>query len=235
MKAVMTSMSTNTKAQFWLTNNAGTDRLQIPVLPEQIDISHGVSNDTLSVAGLGEITIIQDRQAVSYKWDCHFPAVWHQGCCVDKGALLPPATYRDKIVEWLNTPKPIKFIATDCGINTFCTIEGFEYHEQGGDPDTLYYSIELKEYREVIVRQLDTSAVVENPVENGGSDGGRPGVVKTNGSRLMLRASNSTSSAILKRMPNGASLTVLATKGSWYKVSYGGITGYASSKWVQLR
>lgn len=227
-------MTTNS-CQFWLTNNAGTDRIQIPVLPEQIDISHGASNDSLSVAGLGEITIIQDRQAITFKWDSHFPAVWHQGCCVERGALLAPSVYRDKIVEWLSTPKPIKFIATDSGINTFCTIESFDYHEQGGDPDTLYYSISLKEYREVIVRQLDTSAVVENPVEGSDGNEGRPGVVKTNGSRLMLRASNSTSSAILKRMPNGASLTVLATKGSWYRVSYSGLTGYAYSKWVQLK
>lgn len=222
----------STKAQFWLTNNAGTDRLQLPVLPEEISITHGASNESLSVAGLGEITIIQDRQAVTYKWDCHFPNVWHQGCCVDKSSLLAPAVYKDKIVEWLGTPKPIKFIATDCGINTYCTIESFDYHEQGGDPDTLYYSISLKEYREVIVRQLDTTAIVETPLDDDEKE--RTGTVKTNGSRLMLRASNSTSSAILKRMPNGAKLTILAQKGSWYKVKYDGLTGYASAKWISV-
>jgi hypothetical protein len=230
----------SSKAQFWLTNNAGTDRMQIPVLPAEIEVSHGASNEKLSVAGLGEITIIQDREAIHYKWSCHFPAVWHQGCCVDKP--LNPLAYRDKIEEWMATPKPIKFIATGCGINKFCTIESFDYKEKGGDPDTLHYTIELKEYQEIIVRQVDTTPVVETPMDAVQTEDtalkqeeAKSGKVKTRGSRLMLRASTSTSSEILKRMPNGSALKILSQVGSWYKVEYDGTVGYAYGSYVQVQ
>ena len=235
----------SSSCQFWLTNNAGSDRMQIPVLPDKINVTHGASNQTVSVAGLGEIVIIQDRNAIVYKWSCHFPAHYHQGCSTTD--LWNPTAYRDKIEEWIDSTKPIKFIATGCGINQYCSIEQFDYYEKGGDPDTLYYTIALKEYRAPVVRQLDVKPSVETPVENKTAAAAesseepatkkettQKGKVRTNGGRLMLRAGSSTSSQILAKMPNGSSLTILSQKGDWYKVEYNGTTGYAYGGYIKL-
>ena len=232
----------SSSCQFWLTNNAGSDRMLIPVLPDKVDVRHGSQNQSVSVAGLGEITIIQDRSAISYSWSCHFPAHWHQGCSTT--SLLSPLAYRDKIEEWIASGKPVKFIATGCGINVYCSIEQFDYYEKGGDPDTIYYTITLKEYRTILVRQLDTSPIAETPISAGDSteddtavaaqEETKPGKVKTDGSRLNLRSDTSTSSDILLRMPNGSSLEVISKVGSWYKVIYNGVTGYAHSSCVRV-
>ena len=230
----------SSSAQFWLTNNAGSDRMLIPVLPEKIDVGHGSSNQSVSVAGLGEITIIQDRDAITYKWSSHFPAVHHQGCSCTAAELKDPQEYKDKIAEWIESTKPVKFIATGCGINQYCSIEQFDYYEKGGDPDTLYYSIQLKEYREVTIRQLDTTPQVETPVDDGKTEetptkkAAQTGKVKTNASRLNLRASNSTSSKVLKKMPNGSEVEILGKMGNWYKVSYNGTIGYAYKSYIKV-
>ena len=39
-------------------------------------------------------------------------------------------------------------------MDIYCTIEEFQYSEEGGDPGTYQYSITLKEYREIKVRQV---------------------------------------------------------------------------------
>ncbi|MCT4784155.1 MULTISPECIES: N-acetylmuramoyl-L-alanine amidase [Exiguobacterium] len=56
----------------------------------------------------------------------------------------------------------------------------------------------------------------------------------TTTANLNLRKSASTSGTILLTIPSGRSVTYLGTYGSWYKVSYGGQTGYVSSQYVKV-
>lgn len=61
------------------------------------------------------------------------------------------------------------------------------------------------------------------------------GYVNTNSANLNLRSSPSTNSAILAKMPKGSSVTVLNNEGNgWYRISYKGITGYASSRYIAV-
>ena len=61
------------------------------------------------------------------------------------------------------------------------------------------------------------------------------GTVKTSGSNLNIRKSTSTSSKSLGKIPNGATIEIFdeGGNGSWYKVRYNGITGYASKKYIK--
>lgn len=229
-------MSSN--CQFWLSNNTGKDKLRLPVLPEQITITHDSSNDSVTVAGLGEVTFIQDPTAKTYEWTCWFPAVRHQGSIKSPKA---PQTYVDKIEEWIASKKPVKFTVTGTKINCYCSIESWNYYEKGGDPDTLYYTIKLKEYREITVRKLDlrpatptTTTTTGGGSGSSGSTNYKKGKVKTNGGRLHLRQKKSTSSKILAKMPNGSSLTIKSKSGSWYAVIYNGINGYAYASYVKV-
>lgn len=229
--------------EFWLSNNAGSDKLLLPVLPEQLTVTHDSQNESVTVAGLGEITIIQDPTAKTYEWTSHFPAVMHQGVIPeikkDPTKLLTPQAYVSKIEEWIASKKPIKFSATGTAVNVFCSIESWNYYEKGGDPDTLYYTIKLKEYKEVTVRKLDLTPTVPatpppaTPTQAPTTPTYQNGKVKTNGSRLMLRQKPSTSSKILAKMPNGSSLKIKSKSGSWYAVIYSGKDGYAYAKWVK--
>ena len=140
------------KYQMWLTYNAEKEKIQLPVLPESFQIKDGSSNDSLDITGLGEIIIIQSRPALQFSFSSFFPAARFPGVQVE--SLTKPLTLVEKIREWKASKKPVHLIATACGVDLYASIENFDCSEEGGDPGTYQYSISLKEYREITVRQV---------------------------------------------------------------------------------
>ncbi len=140
------------KYQMWLTYNAEKEKIQLPVLPESFQTKNGSKNDSVNIAGLGEIVIIQSRPALQFSFSSFFPAAKFPGLQVDR--ITNPLSLIQKINSWKAGKEPVHFIATACGADLYCTIEDFSYSEEGGDPGTYQYSITLKEYREITVRQV---------------------------------------------------------------------------------
>lgn len=148
-------MTTKSKYEMWLTFNGEKEKLKIAVLPEKLDITCGSANDSVKVADLGEVTIIQGRPAYKFAFSSFFPKHKFQGISPSG----TPQSCVDKILKWKNSGKPIHFIVAGFKVDTFCTIENFSYYEQGGDVGTIYFSLSLKEYREIKARKVkvDTS------------------------------------------------------------------------------
>lgn len=142
----------STKYQMWLTYNAEKEKIQLPVLPETFKTNNGSSNDSMDITGLGEIIIMQSRSALEFSFSSFFPAARFPG--VQVSSLTKPLELVQKINSWKASKKPVHFIATACGVDLYCSIEKFNYSEEGGDPGTYQYDITLKEYREITVRQV---------------------------------------------------------------------------------
>lgn len=61
------------------------------------------------------------------------------------------------------------------------------------------------------------------------------GVTNTGSSKLNLRASATSSSSVLAKIPGGSSVEVLNTDtAGWYQISFSGMTGYVASQYVDL-
>lgn len=58
------------------------------------------------------------------------------------------------------------------------------------------------------------------------------GMVTTSGSTLNLRAQANTSAQVLAHMPNGAAVELTGFTDGWYKLTYNGVAGYASSEYI---
>ena len=140
--------------QLWMTGNGSSVKLQFPVHPEKIEVTRGSINETVKIAGLGEVTIIQKPAADRVRWECFFPAASFPGV---QTSLLNPLRYIKQINAWKDGEKPVYFVSTACGICGYYTIERFNYVEEGGDVGTINYSIELKQYRNVGVRSVSVS------------------------------------------------------------------------------
>lgn len=141
----------NTNYQMWITYNAEKEKLRIPVLPQIFNVSIGSNNSSVDVVGLGEIVVKQARQAFQFSFSSFFPKKTFPGVNM---SLTSPLTCVEKLKKWQDGDKPVHLILTDMGVDKFCTIENFNYYEQGGDVGTIYYDLTLKEYREVTVRQV---------------------------------------------------------------------------------
>lgn len=140
------------KYQMWLTHNAEKDKIQLPVLPLSFQTKNGSNNDSMNITGLGEVIIMQSRPALQFSFSSFFPATKFPGLQV--ASITKPLTLIQKINSWKASRKPVHFIATACGVDIYATIEDFSYSEEGGDPGTYQYSMTLKEYREITVRQV---------------------------------------------------------------------------------
>lgn len=138
--------------QMWLTHDGESHKLRFPVLPELFRVTNGSKNKSVDIVGLGEIIIKQDRPADGIEFESFFPAASFPGLQV--GSITSPQTLKDKIMGFKNSDKPSHFIITGVNVNIFCTIEDFPWEERGGDVGTIYYSLKLKEYREVSARQI---------------------------------------------------------------------------------
>lgn len=142
----------SSKYQIWLTHNDESEKIRFPVLPESFSVKNGSMNKSVTISGLGEIVIKQDRPALIISFSCFFPATPFPG--VQFTNLTAPETLKEKITGWKNSDKPAHFLITGTGINMHCTIEDFPCAEDGGDVGTLHYTLVLKEYREVSARQV---------------------------------------------------------------------------------
>jgi len=138
--------------QMWLTYNAEKEKIQLPVLPELFQVKNGSNDESVNVTGLGEIIIMQSRPALQFSFSSFFPATKFPGLQVD--SITKPLTLIEKINTWKASKKPIHFIATACNVDIYARVASFDYHEVGGDPGTYQYTITLKEYREITVRQV---------------------------------------------------------------------------------
>lgn len=150
-------MSTN--YQIWITYDREKQKIRLPVLPESFRVTNGSLNETVDISGLGEIVIKQDRPALGFTFSSFFPAAKYPG--IEYTPLPTPEKCYNTINDWKNGDSPVHLIITGAGINLYCTIEDFPKEERGGDIGTIYYSMTLKEYREVKIRQIAINATTK--------------------------------------------------------------------------
>lgn len=145
----------STKYQMYFTWNAEKEKIQLPVLPEEIRIKNLSNNESMNVTDLGEVVVMQSPPAEVVSFSSFFPASTFPG--IQVSSITKPQTLIEKILTWKSSTTPIHFICTALNIDDYYTIEEFNYSEVGGDPGTYQYDIELKQYKEISTRQVTVS------------------------------------------------------------------------------
>lgn len=139
--------------EMWITYDSSQKTMQIPVLPESVSVSYPDKNDNVYVYGVGDVTIKKCPGAFVLKFDSFFPAERCSGC-IDNPKK--PKEYVDFMKKVMELDTPCKFIYTggSIPINSLATIK-FDVKEQGGDLDTIYYTLTVTEYKNVSVRKIN--------------------------------------------------------------------------------
>lgn len=133
----------------YLSYNNNEELIELPMLPEKIEISGSGANKSSEVLSLGEITQLKLPKLFSLQIDTEFPSNWTPVCEVSASKLKSPFDYITMIEKWRRTLRPIRFVFTGStvDINSPVSIESFTYTENGGDVGTFKVKIKLKEYR----------------------------------------------------------------------------------------
>lgn len=123
-------------------------------------------NNSVTISGLGEILVLQDRAAVEVSWDSFFPAAYFPGIQTPF-MLSSPDAMMQRLFEWKISAKPVHLILTGTRVNFYAAIQSLQPYRKGGDPGSIYYKIKLKEYREVRIRQVKVSSTGTATVSGG--------------------------------------------------------------------
>lgn len=130
--------------KYILSFNNGTEKLQLPVNPEEFEMQTSLDNETVNIQEVGEIILIGNRKLDEIKLESFFPNQQYPFC-----------TYKDfpkpydcvaLIKKWRDSKKPIRLVITDTDVNHAVAIESFDYSEKDGTRD-VYFNLSLREYR----------------------------------------------------------------------------------------
>lgn len=160
--------------ELWLKYNNNTEVLWLPVNPETLEIGSPSVNTTVSIAGLGEVAVIQDPALKTYSFSSMLPAAWGRYCSYDKNPWPRPWDIAKMLQRWKDSGMPCRFIVTGTPVNTAVSIEDFNVTEAAGDPGTLNYTISLREYRFVKARKLTEKTIAGKKQVTVSSSSARP-------------------------------------------------------------
>lgn len=143
----------------------GEEGFILPVLPEKIEVSQKGDNKTYNVINLGEVNNINLPLLEDISFESHFPLQINSFISIEEKRLMDPDYYVKKINGWRNNLNKIRFIFTGgpLEINGLFSIENFKYEEHGGEVGDIYYSLELKRYKEYSARKI-----TQKTTSNGG-------------------------------------------------------------------
>jgi hypothetical protein len=150
-------------------------KIKIPVNPDEINITHPSINKTFQVLDKGEIVVPMPPglSEVSFK-----SFVSNNDEPFTDGSITPK-TFVKTLKRAKDNRTKGRLIITRSGLfdtNIRCIIEDFDVIDKGGEPDDIYYSIKLKEYRDysaqsvTFVNQTEdntaqATATAERPIE----------------------------------------------------------------------
>lgn len=136
--------------EFWLTQ--GKEKLRLPVLPEQLDVSNNLANESVKVSKFGEVTFINEPGAKTISFSSHFPKKYSP--LAEYKGFLSPENAILKIEKWMKAKKTVQFLVTGTKINFTCSIENFSHREGEKDIGDRDFDLTLKEYQTVSPRKI---------------------------------------------------------------------------------
>ncbi|BBI32048.1 peptidoglycan-binding protein LysM [Cohnella abietis] len=161
----------------FLSYNNQEEVLQIPVNPESIEFSDGLTSKTYEVVGLGEINVIKGMKLQEYSFSSFFPAKGTRQYyntllkdsvdpLLETSYVYTPQKYVEYIRGWMASKYPARFTFSDGDfkISEAVSIEKFDWKEVAGSPGDIEYTLTLKKYvfyapkRVTVVTNLVTGA-----------------------------------------------------------------------------
>ncbi|MDR3345174.1 MAG: LysM peptidoglycan-binding domain-containing protein [Oscillospiraceae bacterium] len=141
------------KYQLWLTANGEKDNLRLPIVSSKFQVSGASKNSSLTVLGLGELTIPQPSPAQSVSFSGFFPA--HKPPTISWTGTWPsPKKLVTKIKKWKDDGTRVHLIVTNSWINLTGYVDTFACDEGAFGAGDIGYSFSLKASPLVTVRKI---------------------------------------------------------------------------------
>ena len=140
----------------------GSRKVKLPVNPEEIEIKYPTDHKTYSVIGIGEIVVPRKPSLKVVSWESFFPGSLDDPYV--NGNAKSPDGYVEYFEKALKKKQKCRLIISRSGLydtNIRCIISDFKTKDKGGEPNDIYYEVELTEYKNYkpeVVSIITTSA-----------------------------------------------------------------------------
>lgn len=137
-------MQIEPSTKIWL--NFGT-KFVLPVNPSNIEVNTNVPQDSFNILAKGQVTVPQFPDLMTFKFKSFFPGQIEP--FVSSEAYTPDY-YIGQIENAMNNATVGRFTMnrpSGANIDCKCIVKSFKVTDNGGEPNDIYYQIELIEYK----------------------------------------------------------------------------------------
>lgn len=161
--------------KIFLSYNNNEEILELPILPEKLNINRFGQNVGMNVLNIGEVTQQKLPKAFTISIESEFPSVEYASSRKNTGNFSDytnPYDCVNTILKWQELLQPIRFVwvGGSVEINSPVSIEDFSYSEQGGDVGTISYLLNLKSYTFYGQEKLSINGNRKLPLSNSRED-----------------------------------------------------------------
>jgi len=149
-------------SKYRMTLIIGGQEINIPVLPEKLNVSSPGKNELATVLELGEVLLLRKKGLRILAWESFFPAA---KAPYTTGRIKNPISIVRVIQKARDDKDPVRFLitGTDLDCNIRMGIESFEYEERSGELGDLYYTIKLYEWKDISPKRIALPEKQEEP------------------------------------------------------------------------
>ncbi|RHW49724.1 hypothetical protein DS831_06060 [Bombilactobacillus bombi] len=140
---------------FYLTNK-NNETIELPVNPAEVMLKCETDDKSETIVSFGEINRIGEAKFKSVSIQSTFPTDLEAHYISANDLLGKPQAYIDWIISAHKSHKPIRFLVSSTKITLEMTISSFEYGMKSGYDGEYQYTLDLKEYRPVEVKQINS-------------------------------------------------------------------------------
>ncbi len=137
--------------QIWMTidgdDGSMEEGFQFPYNPESYRVVEGTNEKTVTIAGLGSVTVKNGKSPMTLTFSSFFPLESDPSIELDnEDDMMSPNEYDALIRKWKNGSKPVHLVITNTNINAYFSISTYTAEEEGGDVGKIRYTLSLKQY-----------------------------------------------------------------------------------------
>ncbi|MGI6224818.1 MAG: SH3 domain-containing protein [Peptococcales bacterium] len=216
----------------YLTEVPAGSRLQIPILPDRLNVRTNATTIASNIINVGEVKIPRGTSLTGYSWSGELPGE-HMRNYPFVAAWQPPRQIIETLRTWMTNNQVLNFMLTEATINEEVFIEALSYeHKPNGN---IGYNITLTARRALTIKTVPAPPA---PPKSTGTAGaakqyGRVRLSNPNGTAPVLREPKA-GARTMGYIRHNEQVEILGTSGNYYRIPYQGSTGYVLRRYITL-
>jgi LysM repeat protein len=157
------------EVDIYITEKSGDREIQIPILPEKININNGETTFIAhNIMDRGEVAVPSGTELAAYSWESEFPGELQANRSMQRGTWEDPETYDSTLKDWKANGTKLNLLVIGYPINIDVYLKTYNSTAKGPFGD-IYYEIEFIEARDITITTSSSTTETKRSAETSSS------------------------------------------------------------------